>query len=426
MRVLFSLVIRVYRTTQRLLAVQPLTIRGVLILAFSIIALRVFALPQDDLVAFILGGGMLGLVLLALIATPISWLVLRHRLSVLPLFPEEVPISRTAVRSGLFVRELSLPPFYTLTVRRVFNASGVSAPAHLLLGTHAHKAITDLVVFPHRGVWTVAALRFTIRDTLGFTALTWQVPMSTTVEVSPPTLPIRPLPIVVSSARAGDELQHTRERAGDLYDMKPYDPSDGVTRILWKSFAHSGELFVRRPEPALLPEGEVAVYLVARPEDDHVAGALIDYLEQLQSNQVLMLFGTDGLTGISEQGAPPGFLSNGDEIKAAVNRTVWSHAAGSGSDLSQFLNALEAAGRLVHQVVVFAPEEDQRWWAALSSAAASAQIKLVLAVVPERLAGRRFSKQVSRPLSLLRRRPEPAHVPHVASPHELLYCERSI
>jgi hypothetical protein len=203
------------------------------------------------------------------------------------------------------------------------------------------------------------SVRCQIGDALGLSRMTWDYPIEASIEVSAANIPIKALPVVAASSRAGDELSVSQERSGDLYDLKPYDPNDGVKRILWKTYAKSGQLVVRRPEPAMIPEGEVAIYLIASREEDYVAGALQSYLKMLHDNQIVVLFGTDGLNSISQEHAgSPGetsYCSTPENIQRAINRSAWSPNAGQATDFQDFLESVEGPGRRIHQVVVFAP-----------------------------------------------------------------------
>jgi hypothetical protein len=367
---------------------QPFTFRGLLALVLSAIALHLFAIPQSDLVAYMLGGITLGLLAFATIVAFIIRIRLGLKLKGNGHFDSLDPRSQIPVRAGILLRNAKVAPYFFLSIKREFDHSGVLAPTHQLSGSDEPdvRQLVDSVVFPHRGLWSLQKLNCSLEDSLGFIRFTWDIVIHGAVEVSAPKLDIRPLPIIAASSQAGDQLDQARERSGDLYDTKQYDPSDGVSRILWKTFAKSGDLFVRRPEPAVIPEGEVALYLIARREDDHVAGAAESYIEQLDARNIKVLFSTDGM-GDSRVGGMPGWLvTRQEEIISAANKGVWGVHAGTGEDFNRFLEALEDSHRLVHQVIVFAAEDNTSWFEHVASAASQRQAKLVVAVVPHSLA----------------------------------------
>ena len=396
-----------------LLAYQPFTAFGALAAILATVGLRLFAIPQFDLVADILGKSVLALIaVIALIGIALRLRLGKHARAELR-FDTHQALARRPLPSGILLSGTNLLPFFSLEVKRRFAEEGVISPTHVIRGRateEGKRTLVDTVKFPHRGYWTVPGCEFTLRDAFGLTAMAWEGASSSGIEVHAPTIPIVPLPIVAASSRAGDQMQQSRERSGDLFDIKPYDPSDGTKRILWKTFAKSGQLVVRRPEPAVIPEGEVALYLIAGPEDDHVAGALQGYVDQLEANQIVTLFGTDGMSeipnearaAIKETKSEPGrggFVSGEENIRRAIARCVWSEYAGTGSDFGRYLRALDAASKPVHNVIVFAPHHGE-WFESLARYAANSSVKLTIALVPESLneevAAAELAKQLGR------------------------------
>lgn len=358
---------------------QPLTFRGLVALALAIFGIQAFALPTSDLIAYMVGGGVLTLLVLLLIGNLYTRYRLSKTLAAEARFDTREPTSGKPVDGGITLTGSHLPPYFQLKVVRQFRQPGVDSPAHLVFGGSPGKRhLIDQCIFPHRGLWNLESLCFELEDALGLTNLRWEIDIRTSVEVSAVTLPIKELPVVPSSSRSGDQFAQARERSGDPFDLKPYDPSDGVKRILWKTFARSGELIVRRPEPAIIPEGEIAVYLVARKHDDYVAGALQHYLERLEQDMVTVLFGTD-------QDSPDhSFLTLSRDIRAAINRSVWSPIAGSGKGFESFLEGLSQVHKTAHQVIVFGPASaGQVWVDHVLQVAGAHHVKTSFALVPE-------------------------------------------
>ena len=309
---------------------QPLTVRGLLCLVASAWSLYAFAIPESDLIAFITGGSILGLSVLCILAALFLRLRLRKRLQVQAFFSPGENIVGTEIASGIVLTGAELPPFFTLHIKRILDHPGIISRIHVVAGAESRKNLIDSVAFPHRGVWNLMGFDFALHDALGLSSIRWRVPHSAPVEVSARVLPIQPLPIMAASSRSGDQLNHSQERSGDLFDIKAYDPSDGITRVLWKTYARSGQLVVRRPEPAVVPEGEVAIYVVARKNEDYVVGAFLSYLEELERGNITVIFGTDGLrdaTGIASD-VTGGLVTNPATIRTALNRTFWQKDTG--------------------------------------------------------------------------------------------------
>lgn len=359
---------------------QPFSARGVVCLLFSAVLLFVFAYDESDLVANVIGTGLATFCVLSAIVCLSLRKSLRQRIMLEAHFDQKQLISRKPVDAGIVLRNSSLPPLFAIELRRQFSTVGVRSPGHIVTGKEAseRRSLLDTVVFPHRGSWTLDTIEFSVKDAFGLARCSWKVPVGITAEVQARVLPIRPLPIVSSSSRAGDQLDQATQRSGDPFDIKAYDPSDGVSRILWKTYARTRQLVVRRPEPAIVPEGEVALFLIAGRKDDHVAGALLSYLEQLENENVSVLFGTDGMVG----NVP--VLTQPDSIRSAIPHSVWSERAGTGLDLAGFLRTLQDGGRYVQRLVVFAPEAGD-WLDVLTQTCSVQQVEPTLALVPNSL-----------------------------------------
>ena len=362
----------IWRFVTASLSWQPLTLRGIAAHRIAALALEPPAFSERDLAAIQVGVATAG----AIAAFALVALLLRIRLqrtvTARCRFDEVHAYSSASVPGGVVLDKCPILSFYELDVVRRFTKPGVISPHHIVKGSDRparRRYLIDAVRFPHRGLWSLDSLNLSLSDIAGMVRLSWRLPVQSSIEVAAPTIPIRPLPILVSSARAGDELSFSQERSGDPFDMKAYDPSDGVKRIMWKVYARSQQLVVRRPEPAVIPEGELALYLVAGRNEDYVAGALQGYLEQLEDEQITVIFGTDGLAGKSESSGTenrtkqrqiaissgPQYCTGMSEIRRAIIHSVWSETVGTGSGFAGYLNSLTAANKPMQRVVVFGP-----------------------------------------------------------------------
>lgn len=328
---------------------QPLSLRGTLALLLCYWVIAKHALPEHDLVAYVLGGAGLLLLsyLLPVLLSQRFWLSRKIKASVH--IDSKNLFSRTNISSGISISGVSLSTLFTLKVERVFAQKNARTSAHLIKGKFAKNSLRQLVdntYFPHRALWDLSHLELTVADAFGLTRLRWNQTISAQFEISAKPIPIEALPLTISSAQSGDHLNQNVERAGDLYDIKAYDPSDGTKHILWKTYAKSGQLVVRRPEPAVIPEGEVALYLVAGKDDDDLAAALLDYAGQLNRRNILTFFSTDGLNGE--------IFDRLDKINTAINESVWHEEAGSALGLSAYLEKLIERKNNIREVLVFA------------------------------------------------------------------------
>jgi hypothetical protein len=86
-------------------------------------------------------------------------------------------------------------------------------------------------------------------------------------------------------------------RQGDPFDIKPYHPSDGLKKIVWKAFAKSGELLSRHPEASMTPEGFVALFVIADRASDQLCGKALGYVNSLKELKLELLLGCQGQKG---------------------------------------------------------------------------------------------------------------------------------
>ncbi|MCB0324974.1 MAG: hypothetical protein KDD69_15430, partial [Bdellovibrionales bacterium] len=151
---------RIYRHAwalrfRRLLSWQPLTSRGFLALFLAGGALYFLALPHKDLVAAMLGGGILAVLGLVLATSVIVRWRLASRLQIEARFDHTDAKSRRDLPAGLLFKGSSLPPYFTLAAHRSFARPGVRSRVHLLKGKHPEggvRHVIDTLYIPHRGL----------------------------------------------------------------------------------------------------------------------------------------------------------------------------------------------------------------------------------------------------------------------------------
>jgi uncharacterized protein (DUF58 family) len=157
-------------------------------------------------------------------------------------------------------------------------------------------------------------------------------------------------PEVVATRAGGDGIPHpSGEPEGDRADIRRYAPGDSARDVLWKTFARTGLLMVRRPERAVEPARQVSAYLVAGHEDEASAAAARVALES-GALGAGWRFGADG--------APESARSLPDALRAVAG-------SGSASGPTRLGSFLEGAAR-GDPCVVFVPAHDGPWRAEAS------------------------------------------------------------
>lgn len=330
-----------------LLGKSPCTLQTVLLAAF-IGYLLVGPVPQSsDVVCASIAWGLLAIMCLIVGTTTINGLRVKKRLRVELIPPTEEVIARELVRCVIILPPLKLLPGTYLECNLLFTHERSHQERVRLHGSwNSERRITIDTTFPHRGAWDITGIRCTLADITGFANVSWSIPHQTSVIVAP-AIPLNTnLPLVSSTQRSGDLAPDTIHRYGDPYDIKPYHPSDGIKKIVWKAFAKSGELLSRHPEPSMTPEGFVAICILARAHEDEVCGKALAYIEALEELTLEVLVGCEG-----HNGRP--LATSAASSKTLVIDSAWdSSRSDPASLLSDIQAVVDACARNDNQVTL--------------------------------------------------------------------------
>ena len=255
------------------------------------------------------------------------------------------------------VSGITVSPFFELRFQYRIKQDGINTNIHSLKPSCPQETfIIEAVVFPHRGKWEIEGVSLELVDRLGFTKIPlpfWRLNHIVNVEPKPFHCPR--WPVLASTIRVDDQVNHPVERKGDLYDLKQYHPADGARKIVWKLFAKSGQLFSRYPEPAYSPEGKVAFFCLAKKTDDKLASETIAYLEELENIDIEILF--VALT------SNPAIATSVDSAKEILIEESWNSELANTESAKNSINALisEAQGnnheRIVQSVILAISEQ---------------------------------------------------------------------
>jgi len=347
------------RTLCSLLNRAPFTLQSGLLLLFCSYLLLGPVPNSSDIISASLALGLLTLLTLISLVTIIHALRVKKRLSVELFPPDDVVIATKQAQCVLRLPEFSLLPGTFLDCGIAFSHPGETASpkarastVRLYGSTKTERRVAVHITFPHRGNWEIEGIDCTLGDSSGCVKLQWRIPMQSSIIVEPPIQPNTTLPLVSSTQRPGDLAPDTMHRLGDPFDIKPYHPSDGIKKIVWKAFAKSGELLARHPEPSMTPEGFVAICVLARPEDDELCGKALSYITALKEFTLDILVGCQG-----HNGRPLGY--DAETGKTLLIDSVWDAAkAGRGTlqtDLQVLIDtcASGSSQMQLRKVVVF-------------------------------------------------------------------------
>ncbi len=274
----------------------PITGRGVLFLTLAAYLFWIPARQDQDIIASVFAPIIISILFLLLALVVILGIRTQRTLA--------IELFANPGSSGQLYSQKSYPLYIKVHCPRILPllqidlkiefAGGLSLGEFRLVGRgQPFYEIDAQVSFPHRGIWRVLAVSGYVHDCFGLTSFRFRKlyhESPTYCEVHPPEVSSTQLPIITSTVRSGDALPFSRQRGGDYYDFKQYHPSDGARRIVWKMFARSGELVARHPEEAVIPEGHVIVFCLARSRDDALTRSTLNYLRQLEEANVNVLF----------------------------------------------------------------------------------------------------------------------------------------
>ena len=327
----------------------PISNIGIITLLLCIWSYFSIAKKSEDLIISVLALSIISIIALLCILNIFFYLKLKNKIDLNLILSDTV--SKTKNKIQLAIKGCNIPSFFNLKI-----SPKISSSSELILTGSSKNTSNNTrhssfnVTFPHRGYWQFKGYKLEVGDILGISGKTWDIFDDKKIKVLPKAVQIQQIPMIAASASSGDEMNLPKERSGEPFDIKPYEKSDGVRRILWKTYARTKELYVRRPELAVIPEGEVAIFLIAKKEDDNVASAALRQIEYLNQQDLVVCFGADGSEKISYKY---------EEIEDEILKSAFSPNAGKAETILKFIKNLEEQNYSISQINVFCAEDEK-------------------------------------------------------------------
>ncbi len=277
----------------------PLTWRGLLVGLLSAGALRLYGYGALDLVVFVVGNAGLALLALCGLAVGVAALVLRRRLR----RGEAGAAGLATLDAGAWVRTgFALPDWRWLPLVALrwewLEPAGVECRPHRLPERLAEEIRPTRRVLAHRLRRRVIAF-----DVFGLARAAFEHTAPAALTVLPDPGRLRQAPVVAALAGA-DGIPYPRGAPeGDRMEIRRYAPGDSVRDILWKTYARTRQLSVRRPERSALRSRRLVGYLVAGEGDEPAAAAARVALESGAFGEG-WLFGADGTPAAAAELGP--------------------------------------------------------------------------------------------------------------------------
>jgi hypothetical protein len=218
--------------------------------------------------------------------------------------------------------------------------------------------VREQVMFRRRLMDSSVRRRISVEDWMG--VFRWDLLVEDCVAVH--IGPSRAVP-VGESYRIHHENGHGEDGEGsadgDFLDFRGYREGDSESRILWKLFSRSGELYVRKAEKT--GSALVGLFLACSEKDD-AAASMAWYATDLESPRSQELFGENWVLGTSfeSRDAPMALASSADwqASRQIILESGGGHPTRSPGELALRIEAFRgAAGPGVISVVVLLGDE---------------------------------------------------------------------
>ncbi|MCC6934065.1 MAG: DUF58 domain-containing protein [Deltaproteobacteria bacterium] len=341
------------------LGLCPLRPQGIILFLFALYLFFFVARTQNDLIAYSVSGGLLIIIIGCFVSVVANFIFVRKHLSLELVAPVDEIVSQLPVNCLLLVNNLDFPFLNYCELHASFDHPDVKSNIHFLR-TVKNKSFEcqETFIFLHRGFWLLKSYRISIGDKFGICKISWAIPLERVIKVIAPNYELHEMHFPAVSAISGEAHYHHQNSAGDYYDWRQYHPSDGINRILWKVYAHSGQLVVRKPEQTGSADKQLFLYVIAAKNEDQVVGAYRSIMSSLESSDLEIVLGSDGLTydcDKSEDGFKGNTLTN---YWYRLNQLAWHTLAGSGKGLIHYLTSIQSRYQNTRSLIVLGSEEN--------------------------------------------------------------------
>lgn len=223
-----------------------------------------------------------------------------------------------------------------------------NVPASRVVIERHYARLNEQITPGSRGEWSSIRRRFIIADVFGLSRCIFVRTTPARVRIEPDRHRAVPQ-IIAEQAISGDELASPDGKPqGDLLEIRRYVAGDPLKRVLWKTYARTGQLLVRSEERTRAATKKTLAYFVAGAGDEPTAAVARGMLEtgSLGDNFTL---GADHCSELANSAA--GGLELLIQSKSA--------AARSGEQLARFLTRGAQVG--ASSCILFVPPTAGDW-----------------------------------------------------------------
>ena len=318
----------------------PLAAPGALLVSVAGLVLWYYGFRELDLLLLVAAAACLVVFLLCAIASVSVGLALRRWLRAAPLaaLPERIE-TEVWLRTGFALPDWPVP--WVAFTLRWEEPAGVAC--RLLPKVGGGGWLEEIRAERRAEVEKVERV-IEVRDVFGLTRVRVRLASPARIWILPNPGRLSDAHVVVTRA-GGDGTPHPAgEPEGDRAEIRRYAPGDSARDVLWKTFARTGLLMVRKPERALEPARQVSAYLMADARDEAAAAAARLALESGALGEGWR-FGADGARAVART------------LSDALHAVAESGSASGPTQLGAFLESATSAD----PCIVFASAHDGRW-----------------------------------------------------------------
>jgi hypothetical protein len=246
-----------------------------------------------------------------------------------------------------FLFKIVKSPFvgFNLTVNLYFDRDS-DKPISIAFNSKSFTYGNATKNFSHRGIWTASKVTLELTDIFQLIVckINFNKDCLLTIRVEPNNHPDNIDISINSSEKEGDDYSSFNNHLGDPYDIKKYNQSDGLKKIVWKIFARSGELLSRHSEPTMTPEGKTVIYVCGTTLSDHSYSAAKQYMDFRKSS------GDDVLISASQFDPSNIFRDSNNFINQSI---IDAFSECNLDSLVSLINFANSEGSVLKQILIF-------------------------------------------------------------------------
>jgi hypothetical protein len=319
----------------------PLTPLGMAVVGITLLGVQLFGGRTNDRIVLVGSVAVVLLVAACAVVTLLSSLWLRLRPGKGPAQALKLSVDQTQA-TGVGMGWIGLNSLLRI------DLSWDNLPNSLVKLERRGLSLAEVITPGTRGELKAVRRRFVVGDVFGLTRCIFLRTSSAQIRIEPTSNRSAPQ-VIAEQPIQGDQMASPDGKPlGDLLEIRRYVAGDPLKRVLWKTYARTGQLLVRSEERTRAATKKTLAYFVTGAGDEPTASVARGMLEagSLGENFVL---GADRSREVATS------------VPAAIDVLIQSKSAEAGprSQLPEFLTRGKQEG--AGSCVVFVPAQPGEW-----------------------------------------------------------------